>query len=80
VVSLDLASGRYREKVTGCLEIIAREIDTESTSKQVERRKEELKRSAASAEQKLTKFAEYLISKVEKRRDLMRAQINKKLA
>jgi hypothetical protein len=46
----------------------------------MERRKEELKRSAASAEQKLTKFAEYLISKVEKRRDLMKAQINKKLA
>jgi hypothetical protein len=46
----------------------------------MERRKEELKRSAASAEQKLIKFAEYLISKVEKRRDLMKAQRNKKLA
>ena len=50
MVSLDLASGRYREKVTSCLEIISREIDTESTSKQMERRKEELKRSATSAE------------------------------
>ena len=77
---MDIASGRYREKVTECLEIISREIDTESTSKQLERRKEELKRSAASSEQKLTKFAEYLISKVDKRRDLMKAQINKKLA
>lgn len=77
---MDIASERYREKVSGCLEVISREIDTESTGKQMERRKEELKRSAASAEQKLTKFAEYLISKVEKRRDLMRAQINKKLA
>jgi hypothetical protein len=77
---LDIASGRYREKVSGCLEIITREIDIESTCKQMERRKDELKRSAASAEQKLTKFAEYLISKVEKRRDLMKAQINKKLA
>jgi hypothetical protein len=77
---LDIASGRYREKVTSCLEIISREIDTENTSKQMERRKEELKRSAASAEQKLKKFAEYLISKVDKRRDLMKAQINKKLA
>ena len=77
---MDIASGRYREKVTSCLEIISREIDTENTSKQMERRKEELKRSAASAEQKLKKFAEYLISKVDKRRDLMKAQINKKLA
>lgn len=77
---MDMASGRYREKVTSCLEIISREIDPESTSKHMERRKEELKRSAVSAEQKLTKFAEYLISKVEKRRDLMKAQINKKLA
>jgi hypothetical protein len=42
---------------------------------QMERRKYKLKRSAASAEQKLTKFVEYLIFNMEKGRDLMRAQI-----
>jgi hypothetical protein len=44
------------------------------------KRKDDLKKAATSAEQKLIKFSEYLISKVEKRRDLIRAQINKKLA
>jgi hypothetical protein len=70
---LDQASSRYREKVSKCLDIITKEIDIESTFKQMTRRKEDLKKAAISAEQKLIKFSEYLISKVEKRRELIRA-------
>jgi len=80
VVSLDQASSRYREKLSRCLDVIASEINLDSTFKQMNKRKDDLKKAATSAEQKLIKFSEYLISKVEKRRDLIRAQINKKLA
>ena len=63
-----------------CIGVISKEINIESTAAKMERRKEDLKRAALSAEQKLIKFSEYLISKIEKRRDLIKLQINKKLA
>jgi hypothetical protein len=50
-------------------------IDFEVTYGHLERRKEELRRAAVASEAKLYKFTEYLISKIGKRRDQVRDQI-----
>lgn len=50
-------------------------IDFEVTYGHLERQKEELMRAAVASEAKLYKFAEYLISKIGKRRDQVRDQI-----
>lgn len=63
-MTLDQASRRVRDRAKECLEVIEKEVEISSINDQVMKRQDELKRAALSADQKLTKFTEYLISKV----------------
>jgi hypothetical protein len=47
-------------------------MNLDSTLAHIEKRKEDLRRAAATSEGKIQKFSEYLIGKIEKRREAVR--------
>lgn len=75
LASLDQAYERYRGQVSETRDQIIEIVDMASITKQIDQRKEEMRKAAEATEQKLVRFTQYLISKIEQRRELVKGAI-----